>query len=174
MNGTRRSTWMLGALYTAFVLSLIWSASILPLRVATHFNLAGQPDGWLSRSEHLACMFAFGSGFPAFLIGICWSIRFLPAGLINIPHREFWLAPARRAESNAFVFRHSIVLANLALGFVIGLHWIVVWSNQRQPAQLPLLWGCLVSGLFLVAVGGWILILGRRFRLPDTARLLSC
>ncbi|MEK6258983.1 MAG: DUF1648 domain-containing protein [Planctomycetota bacterium] len=160
---------LLVVLYVCFGVSLFASAAWLPDRVATHFDMAGVANGWMSRSTHLMFMSVFGLVFPNFLICICWSIRFLPAGLVNIPHREYWLADERRSETASYLVRHSVWFACLALGFVIGLHGLVVLSNQRQPPQLPVVWVLGVAGPFLVGVAAWVICLYRRFRIagPD-------
>ena len=157
---------LLVGLYACFALSLYFSASLLPDRTATHFNGAGQADGWMSRSEHLLFMGAFGLLFPLSMIGIFWSIRFLPKQLVNIPHRDYWLADERRAESTAYLGWHSIWFGALMLTFVIGLHWLIVLSNQLQPASLPFVWLMMVLGPFLLGVAGWVYCLQRHFHPP--------
>ena len=158
---------LLVLLFVGFGASLLATASQLPERVATHFNAAGEPNGWMSRSDCLAFMAGFGVAFPLFMIGICWSVRFLPVWMINLPHKEYWLANERRVESVDYVFRHSIWLSCLGLGFVIGLHWATTFSNQRQPVTLPVEWILSITGLFLSGVAAWVVCLYRRFRLPD-------
>ena len=155
---------LLVVLYIGFGVSLFESVPMLPNRVATHFDAAGMANGWMSRSTHLLFMSVFGLVFPLFLIGVCWSIRFLPAGLVNIPHREYWLADERRSETASYLVWHAVWFACLALGFVIGLHWLIVFSNQRQPPPLPIMWVLAVLGPFLAGVAAWVFCLYRRFR----------
>ena len=169
MKSSRGLLLLLGFLYLGFIGYVVGSHDQLPERVATHFNAAGEPNGWMSRADQLAFMAGFGMAFPLFMIGICWSVRFLPVWMINLPHKEYWLAKERRAESADYVFRHSIWLGCLGLGFVIGLHWATTFSNQRQPVALPLEWVLSITGLFLVGVGAWVICLYRRFRSPDAA-----
>jgi hypothetical protein len=156
---------LLVVLYIGFGVSLFESVPMLPERVATHFDGAGAANGWMTRSTHLVCMSVFGLVFPLFLIGV----RFLPAGLVNIPHREYWLADERRGETASYLVRHAVWFACLALGFVIGLHWLIVLSNQRQPPQLPIAWVLGVVGPFLVGVAAWVICLYRRFRIEGPA-----
>ena len=166
MLASRTALALLLVLYASFVTSLIWAASILPPEVATHFNAAGVPDGWMSRSTHLLVMSGFGFAFPIFFIAVFWSSRFIPSCLVNIPHRDYWLSPEHRAESAQYLIRHSFWLACLAMAFVIGLNVLVVFSNQRQPVQLPLAWAMLVMGPFLCGVLAWVVLLYRHFQLP--------
>jgi len=161
---------LLMLLQASFLASLFASAALLPERVATHFNGAGQPDGWMTRTTHLMFMGIFGLIFPLFLIGICWGTRFLPVGLVNIPHREYWLASERKAESTAYLAWHAVWFGCLAECFVIGLHWLVVFSNQRQPVQLPLQWMLGILSPFLLGVAVWVYSLYRRFGRVDSGQ----
>jgi uncharacterized membrane protein len=162
------SVLVLAILWIGFGASLLGAVPMLPPRMATHFDGAGNPNGWMSRSAHLIFMGAFGIGFPLFIIGMCWMARYLPLSAINLPHREYWLASERRDESTDYLFRHSIWLACLGIAFITGLHWAVVFGNQRQPASLPLTWVLSVVGPFLIGVVAWIAFLYRRFRRPNS------
>ena len=73
----------------------------LPARVASHFDGAGRPNGWMARD-----------GFVLFQCGLVLTLGALfgiggrllkvtPNGWINLPNKNYWLAPERRAESVA-------------------------------------------------------------------------
>ncbi|MBS0204106.1 MAG: DUF1648 domain-containing protein [Planctomycetes bacterium] len=172
MNRFQLSVLLLVVLFLVFGASMVATAQLLPARVATHFNAAGNPNGWMSRSGHLVFMSVFGVLFPLFMIGICWCTRYLPVSMINIPHRDYWLSTERRQESADFLFRHSIWLGCLGLGFITGLNWVIVFSNQRQPVGLPPTWILSITGLFLAGMGLWIVVLYRRFRSPHVVAML--
>lgn len=163
MNKLPISIALLVLLSLGFAASLAWSAAALPMQVATHFNAAGDPDGWMNRSSHLVAMSLFGFGFPLLFIAVFRSIRWLPSCVVNIPRREYWLAPERRAESERFLLHHSVWLACTASAFVTGLNLLIVASNQSQPPHLPTAWVLMLAGTFLAFVGGWIFQLHRRF-----------
>lgn len=172
MSRFQLSVVVLILLFIVFGASMVATSSMLPDRVATHFDAAGKPNDWMNRSAHLTFMSIFGVLFPAFIIGICWCTRFLPKSMINIPHREYWLAADRRQESADYLFQHSIWLGCLGLGFVTGLHWAVVFSNQRQPVELPAVWVFSIAGLFLLGTAVWVYGLYRRFQAPGRLAIL--
>ncbi len=168
MNTRPLQIGLLVLLYVCFGASLFLSASMLPDRVATHFDASGQPNGWMSRSTHLIFIILFGLLFPITLMSVCWAARFLPARLINIPHREYWLAEERRAESVSYLAWHSVWFGCLAVAFVTGLHWSIVISNRRQPVELPIEWVLGIALPFLVGVATWVFVLYRHFRAPKS------
>src|SRR5579872_5795647 len=145
------------ALASAFALTY----PLLPERVATHFDAAGAPNGWMSRAAHLWTICGFWFGLSLFEIGAFYAIRFFPPTLLNLPRRDYWLAPERRDESFAFVLRSGVWLACLQSLFLLGLHLFVVAGNRTQPARLSSgFW--LLMACFLAVVGGWTYALIRR------------
>src|SRR6478736_3772473 len=132
MKPSRWAIILLLALYAVFAGSLIYAAGELPQRVATHFDFQGNPNGWMSKQADLLFMGALGVGLPLFLIGVCYATRFLPAGMVNIPNREYWLAPERRAQTSAYVGAQSIWLGCVTVAFMTVVHLLVVFANQQS------------------------------------------
>ena len=157
---------VLGFLYLAFVAALALTADQLPERVATHFDHLGHPNGWMSRSTHLTFIAGIGLGLPVVIAGICFAMRYMPASSFNLPNRDYWLAPERRAQTMAFFFRQALWLAGEIVVFVTGVHFLVVYANRQIPVQLPLVpilaWaGCMIGGVAI-----WALTLVRHFKVP--------
>ena len=109
---------------------LVWSAREVPPRVASHFNFQGQADGWMPRETHLEFMGGIGLLLPLFLIGTGLLMGVMPAGSINVPHRDYWLAPERRRETSGYIARHMAWFACAMTAFFIGLNWCVVEANR--------------------------------------------
>ncbi|HEX5175572.1 MAG TPA: DUF1648 domain-containing protein, partial [Chthoniobacteraceae bacterium] len=105
------------------VVSLIWiTGDTLPSRVASHFNASGTPDGWMPRNTYLGWMSGVASVVSVVFVSIFFGIRFLPASMINVPRREYRLAPERSASSMAFLTRAGIWLACIDLWLLLGVH----------------------------------------------------
>ena len=154
---------VLGLLYLCFFGCLACSSSQLPRRVATHFDGNGRPNGWMSRTAHLRFMTVFGLAFPMLAPAIVYASRFMPDRFYNLPHRDYWLAPARRTETLAYLFRHSLWFSSMALCFVIGIHLSIVRANHLAQAHLPTLWVLLLAGWFLAGTAVWGVSMIRHF-----------
>jgi uncharacterized membrane protein len=163
MKTTRAPALVLGVLYLCFFGYLASSIPHLPKRVATHFDGSGLPNGWMSRSAHLRLMVVFGLAFPLLAPGIVYASRFLPDWFFNIPHRDYWLAPARRNETAAYLFRQSLWVASLALCFVIGINYSIVQANSLAQAHLSTLLIVILNGCVLAGVAIWAVSLFRHF-----------
>jgi uncharacterized membrane protein len=153
-------------LYQCFLGFWAWSGSQLPERVATHFNLHGEPNGRMSRSAHQKLMLVVGLAFPLMVVLLSYATRFLPSFLVNIPHRHYWLAPERRSETQKYLVRHSLRLACLMVYLAIGIQFFTVQANKQNPPHLPmsLMWA--VVAPFIAGVIIYVLVLIRHFRRP--------
>ena len=155
---------ILGLLVVAFLGLLVATSIDLPTRVASHFDGGGRPNGWMSRSSYLIFTAAFGIGLPAIIVLGFLVLRHLPADLINIPRREYWLAPERRLATVTGLFHRSLWLACLLVAMMLGVHLLVVHANNSVPIRLstPMILG--LMGLFLAGIVTWLLSLVRHFK----------
>jgi uncharacterized membrane protein len=165
MKTPRTPAVVLVLLYLCFFGYLVISIPQLPARVASHFDGGGRPDGWMSRSSCVLFTAGLGVGFPSLIVCLFYLMRFFPGGL-NIPHREYWLAPGRRAETFGYLLRQSLWFACMALAFVTGLHFLVVQANRQVGPQLPT--GMIVGlgACYLAGVVAWVVNLVRHFGRP--------
>jgi len=167
MRMLRAPLLVLGLLYVCFFGYLAASSSQLPGRVATHFDGSGRPNGYMSRAAHLRFMVVFGLAFPLFVPAIVFASRFLPDRCYNLPHRDYWLAPSRRPETMAYLFRHSLWFSPMALCFALGIHASIIHANTLAQAQLSTLLILALAGCFLAGTAIWGVSLIRHFsRVP--------
>ena len=156
---------LFASLSLVFLGCLAYSASHLPERLATHFGVNGQPNGWMSRSSLLVGSAALAYVFPLYTVAICWLARLVP-GAINLPHKEHWLAAEHRQKTFDYLFSHSWWFACLAICFVIGMYLLLVHSNQQTPPHLSTSAVLELAGGFLVGVTFWVVSLVRHFSRP--------
>ena len=102
-------------------------------------------------------MAIFGSTFPLLLVGIFFVLRFVPDSRLNIPRRDYWFAPERRDETFTYLLHHSFWFACMALGFVMGLHFLIIQANAQSPAKFstPMVLGlaaCFTAGAIVWGV----------------------
>lgn len=135
--------------------------------VATHFDGAGRPNGWMTRTGYGIFMAAFGIGLPLLISGLIPVIsRWFPAR-INIPNRTYWLAPERRADTLLFLGWHLGWLATLMVLFVLAIHHLILMANASRPPVLPHAPFLFMLGCFLAGMAVWTVLLWRRFRKPS-------
>jgi uncharacterized membrane protein len=146
---------------------IVYTSQILPDRVATHFSAGYEADGWMTRAGYVSFMLAFTVGMAGLLV---FTTGVLPGKFphwTNVPNRDYWLAPARRAESLGYLAAHGKRLAYLVVMMMLGMHYTVLIANQTQPPRLPgsVFTSILIS--FALALLWWIVRLYRRFPRPS-------
>jgi uncharacterized membrane protein len=165
MKEIRAPAILLVLLCLGFLLYVSQTSSALPERMATHFEIDGQPNGWMSRSDYVAFISMFGVGLPLFVVAVVVLCRFLPDWTVNIPHREYWLSPERRSQTYDFLLARSLWLACPVVGFVGGMHYLTVLANRSVPVHLPGNLLFMMLALFLAILGIWAVGLVRHFRI---------
>lgn len=146
----------------------VWFTSgDLPPVVASHFGSGGAANGFVGKGTYTAFMLAVVVAVPA-LIGFSGQlVRVLPLQLINLPNKQYWLAPQRRAATLESLSSLSVPLALALVVFLCFVHWLVVQANAVQPVKLretSLFVGLAVFGVATVL---WLVVLFRRFgRVP--------
>ena len=73
-----------------FLGTALWFWIQAPDHVASHFDAAGQPDGWSSKTETLGVLVPIGIAITlAFTTRWIWEK--LPTSIINIPNKHYWI-----------------------------------------------------------------------------------
>jgi len=143
---------MILALLLVTAAAYVWiSGGALPPTVASHFDASGVANGFMPRSSYLGLMLIVTLGVPL-LIAITGAIAsHLPARLVNVPHRDYWLAEERRATTVATLATMSTSFASALLVFLCFVHWLVLRANAGQPPRFD-------SSLFLVGLVAFMVV----------------
>ncbi|HEY9248362.1 MAG TPA: DUF4019 domain-containing protein, partial [Rariglobus sp.] len=153
-------------LVAAFAALLALTAHGLPVRMASHFDETGRANGWMDRTPYLLLIGVLPGFIAALLAASAWSLKKLPVRLINLPHRDHWLAPERRAATAASFGRWMAGPACLIVVFFAELHLTTLLANRLIPPRLEsgLLLGPTIG--FLSALMVWMVGLVLRFSDP--------
>ncbi|HEX3370863.1 MAG TPA: DUF1648 domain-containing protein [Candidatus Acidoferrales bacterium] len=110
---------------------------LLPDRMASHFGASGMPNGWMTKTQFFL-VYAIAL-LPALFIEF-WLHRKIsntPSARINLPNKEYWLAPERRAETLAY-FETFFAWYGCAFLFVIAtVMGLAMRANLDVSPQLP-------------------------------------
>ena len=145
----------------------------LPERMASHFAADGTPNGWQPKQAFflLSCVVVGMSALVAFLAPRSLSSR--PAEKINLPHRQYWLAPERREDTMRFIRAQMV-------WFGCGLQFVLLYgTSQAINANLPSVGYFDAKGMWYVVAGFlcfilvWIIHFLRHFYNVPPAHLSS-
>jgi len=139
----------------------------LPARMASHFDFYGRPDAWQPKEAFFLVMIVVigMTGLMGFLIPLV--IAAAPAGFINVPRKDYWLAPERREETFRFLRTH---LEWFACGVLFVLPYAASQAiNANLPEHAPfgaqgLLY--VLAGFLLLTLAGTVRLMRHFYRVP--------
>jgi uncharacterized membrane protein len=138
----------------------------LPGLVATHFAASGRANGWMPRARFFQYQVAFTLGFAAFFGSLAFVASILPDAWINLPHKDHWLAPARRKETRRRIARMILSAGCGVLAFSLFLHHRICQANLDGSHRLTPSFGVLLAAGLLLIVGPLVPFLLRFLRKP--------
>jgi uncharacterized membrane protein len=137
----------------------------LPETVASHFDAAGNPNGWMSKSTfvifELFLLLFVGGQF----VFVPRMIEKMPNSMINLPNKDYWLANDRRAETFGIIRNYFEWFSVALLILFIAINQLVFRANiNHENLSDKQAW--LIIGAFLAFVFVWLISLVRKFRNP--------
>jgi hypothetical protein len=161
----RSQTFLMFGLLVACAAAFVWMTSdSLPALVASHFGASGTADSFMPRDAYIRFMLAFVVGLPLFIVGLTTLALGSPNARINVPNREYWLAPERREETVSFLRLHTVRFGGMLVVFLCYVHWLVVRANEAQPVRLHNQWFIGGLAVFVISALAWTKVLLGRFR----------
>jgi uncharacterized membrane protein len=161
-----RVFYIIAILICVFEIVRLWN--LAPAQMAAHFNAQGSPDRFVSKAEFF--WFQIQTMLIVTVVSIPLQILFLvlPVNLINMPNREYWLAPERRAEtvdrlSSFAAMMFGVILLAIQAGFELS-----VYANLRTPILFNAQWMLMVIIISIVLIGLMLIQLRATFHLPSS------
>ena len=165
----RWAWWAWAVVGAAYVAGVAWSAAVLPDRVASHFGPGGAPDSWSTRTGMVVFWIVLGvamlGGLPA--LGLLAARG--DGTTLNLPHKDYWLAPERRELLRRSLLADMLVLTALTGALLVGLMVLTTRINVRGSEHFSTGVFVLILGPYLVGIVVWVVALLRRYRRPGDA-----
>jgi len=165
--GNRVPRLVLLALLAACAIQAVYYYPQLPPNLASHFDAAGHANGWSSKAGFFVLQ-------ALILLVLAGAFAVLPARLhrfpnrlINLPHKDYWLAPERREATLGAVADAMTWFGCAALLLMLAVMHLVIRFNLERQAAFPSAptWA-LLAGFGLCAV----LLMVRLLRLTRRPR----
>ena len=136
----------------------------LPQVVASHFDGAGSANAWSGRNT----FFAIYLGMMALLIVVFDLLPRWPGRRsrvrMNIPNRDYWLAPERRDATLEYLHRRMMVLGIAHQLLAIYTIQLAIIANLKQAELHQSIYWAL--GLYFLFLATWLLRIFLHFRKP--------
>jgi len=142
---------------------------MMPGTMASHFDGAGRPNGFQSRGAFFALTAVMLVVVVAIFMGLASLIRLLPPSWVNLPHREYWLAPERLEGTMDFIVQQMEWFGVATLLLLLLVVQAAVEANLAPEPRIDSdsMWLFLVLYFLYTAV--WMVRFLRHFRVPESA-----
>jgi uncharacterized membrane protein len=137
MSGTRLPRSLFFAMICVAIAQCIRDFPLLPDRIASHFNAAGMPNGWMTKTQFLWTYALVMLPALAVEFWVSHRIATKPDAKLNLPNKEYWLAPERRAETFAYFDRFFAWYGCAFLFVVVSAMGLAMRANFDSPPRLP-------------------------------------
>lgn len=146
--------------FAFFVLMLLAVAAVamyfhyMPLMSEKMMTQFGSSTGRSSQSSFtLQYVLAMG-GISVVFLGIMWWIPKLPDRFINLPNKEYWLAPERRAATLESLGTHMLWMHNATLAFLLVVFYSIFRANLHGAPKLgPGFW--IAFAFYMLFTNAW-------------------
>lgn len=152
-------TWLASALLLFGV--AYWGWSVLPeTGVVVDTGLTGEADGFGTRVEFVELFIGLSVLVTAIYAGLACAARRGYTGLLNLPNKDYWFAPERRAASVRILEREFLWL----LAGTNVLFASLAYDMARLTLDGRAVFGWATTVVYLVLLVLWGIRLDRRFR----------
>ena len=139
--------------------------------VASHFNGRGVANGWQTKSAFFSVFVAVTVVAAVVGFGIPRIITAVPAEMINLPNKRYWLAPEHLAETQEFFSAYfawfgCAVFLIVILTFDYAIQHNLHPENPPDPARM---WYILAGFLLFTLV--WTIRMLAKFLRPPADNL---
>jgi uncharacterized membrane protein len=156
---------ILSFLFSLFLCQIVYYYPNLPEKVAVHFNAFGEPDNWASKQSYLIFQIILLLFTAVITFGLPLLLRKLPDSAINIPHKDYWLAPQRRNETFTILQKRFEWFGVGLCALMISINQLAIRANLLNQNLSPVSW--YILGVFLLFVVVWSVNLCKDFKVTE-------
>lgn len=141
----------------------------MPPIVASHFDVAGEANGFMLRDQYRVFMLIVAVALPLGLVALLTAVYSFAPGL-KLPNSDYWLAPERRNRTVGLLIAHGIWFGSLIAAFMCYVHRLELAANALTPPHLSSV--AITGGLVVFTIGtlAWAAAFMIMFRRPLAAR----
>ncbi len=142
---------------------------LLPEKVPSNFNMQGQAHGWTQKTSFMIVYLVTVAGLALCFPGVGWLISRTPPSKMNIPNRDYWMAPERRGTTVDYLICSLTWMGSATILFVIIMFHSCFEAGISKSSDNASITGALVAGgLYGAVVLAFCVAPFVRFRKPRT------
>jgi uncharacterized membrane protein len=145
----------------ACVAHALWYYPRLPEQVAHHFGATGEPDAWGHKTQFLVVYLVTVGVMVATFLGLGLALPKIPNSAINLPNKDYWLAPERRQQTLDYMLPWFLWLGSLTMLLLLDIFHQSFQVHLGNATKLNHFW--ITMGAYLAITTAWCIGIYRRF-----------
>jgi uncharacterized membrane protein len=146
-----------GLAFLAVIGYLFFIQGDLPDRLAVHFDINGNPNGFQSKDVFFTTFLCFIFLMNVLFLAMSWGISRLPTAIINIPWKQYWFANDERKAVGFEKLRAVMGLMGIFIctSFLFTEQVIYQANTKNAPFVIPInagVFGILILSIFFMAL----------------------
>ena len=156
------------------IVLLVLSASVhfltlypqLPERMASHFSVTGVPNGWMSKTSFFVLFPVIAIVLIVVSVAVPKTIAVLSPEYVNLPNKEYWLAPERRAGTAKYLEGALTWFACMLLVLLLFGMYSAILANLHPDRGFNSTFFLAGLGFFAAFLIAWLIRLFAHFGRP--------
>jgi len=153
--------------FAANIVLMVVGLAILPAQVAIQFGPGGAPVAWAGKLAYTIVFLAIEVLLFLLLLFAPGLNTRLPAWMVNLPNKAYWLREENRPALKAKLGRVTAQIGTALYAFLFCAGLLAIEANLARPVRLLKGPFFVALGLFLGYTALWSIALFWSFRVPD-------
>jgi uncharacterized membrane protein len=162
MNNRKSAIVVFVLLCVACVVHALYYYPRLPAEVAHHFGASGQPDAWGSKMQFLMVYLVTVAVMAASFLGLGLAMPKIPNSIINLPNKDYWLAPERRQQTLDYMLPRLLWFGSITMVLLIDVFQQSFQVHLGEAIRLNHIW--LSLGAYVAVITVWGIAIYSKFR----------
>jgi uncharacterized membrane protein len=158
---------VLMSLISLSVLQIVYYYPLLPETVASHFDINGNPNGCLSKGPFIGTYIFIMLLMLLSFLALPSLFKYVPLSLINLPNKDYWLAPERKGETFHSIAEKMLVFGNATILFLIITFQLAFEANLNSTCHFSADTMMILFGGYILFTIVWTVRFITRFRKAD-------
>jgi uncharacterized membrane protein len=148
---------LLWLILAAMAVQIAYHYPQLPPRVASHFDIEGHAAGWMSPTQVVRSQLAaVGLTLACLLAAIAVSTV---VRSINVPHKEYWLAPEHRRETRIIIVSYMLWMTDAVALLLLADFELMYLENLGHPQVMQAGPWCVLAAFTCFMIAGVVLFI---------------
>ena len=137
----------------------------LPEKIASHFTMSGQANGWMAKSNFMTINYSIAGFIIITFMGLSFGLSKIPVSMLNMPNKNYWLSDEQKQKTCDFMSHYILWFGSMTVMLLTCINYHLFQFNKKKMQFLP--YNKEIFSIYFVFTAIWIWGLYKRFGKKD-------